>query len=1109
MVNSANEIECLTYVSHQDDFTSVSKKLGSPSLDSYKLPHFCDGGFRSISKFSNFVVLLTEINELFFYDKLNKEIYSFDKSKAFSSISTSKNRLLALDQGSNHLYLLISPLYGRVSFNALEKKIISLTPGDLVIHQLRLGQAIIFSPETKDFTDSITDISKKQKPETSSRKLVFEKSFVRMKYKEIRDRSKSPSDLSKTFTMNTELAKLAQLQQKAAGDASSDTENKRIDEEVNQSNKKIEKFRDQWHDRVYSRQSPHGSFYLPSEKSNPLASPIRHAKTMSLNPQVGIRIEEHHVTASKKSSESKQLVASCADEGKRGTVQAAIKLMLVNQAKNIHACQMILKTKNKITSKDHKLNKKKTSEETQYPDERNFPNIPISSNLTKQRKTIDDTFQLSSYTTMSPRAELQSKSKAEVILKSGGGDSKRKSIPQRIRTGGGTTSLTLLSSPSAFMQSNALIDDRNSELLVKKVASTDLIEVTGNKAEEEKGSNMQESKESVNIRSLGGSGLSSPNLDLFASKMRFIQEFVSQSQPDLKEQQEAEARLKRIYQDVAKKMNAEFTHMNEMMSPNSTIRETVAEDAPEEEKSSLQSSVMPANGLLGIGSKDKLVKHSAFEREKGYEIGPGGLMDFKKSSFDSTSKAASFHLAPGDLQSQFAKLSLNTESMSAKLLDPYLLRRSSLDQLSYNKSIQKNSERLSHKQVHGMEESAEPGVYHHHEDSADERPVAMRPSNERPSHSFVSRLTASPKRCANDELNQSKEIDPKMAERVLPKDLEKEITLARPLDKLKRLCNQDRSKSRKSRNTSEPQISREDSAKRVKINDTKLSRERSNSGTRNDSISIYDKSSRRAKKILSPSRSGIINEDYQNRPSNRRVKTGRMNISYTEGGALKQRRRSKNASSLVNQSTSEMAIYSAGLSELRQVCKKKFSKYCAHFMTNLKLMAESSIKRQSKMTFFSRELGHIVNKLVKERMKIFFSRICLSETKLTALKNIKTVLGLRDDLQKLKQHINNEDKPKRSGSKSLNVSSLDHTDQSLLNKTQVEIKTTERITSPPRKLPPRPKSGSRPDSASTSKSKSTKRKVVDINPKIKFFGWKTLGVARMYERGHIKMKVKQ
>lgn len=1059
------------------------------------------------------MVLLTDEHDLYFYDKQNREINTLDSSRKFCSVTTSKNRLLAHDRLSSSLCLLTAPLYGKCSFVSLDRKVLSMAAfeGDTLCYQLRLGQALLITQAASMVSDSIVDVSKKQATvESVKKQLIFEKSYVRMKYKELRSHSKSPSDLSRTFTMNTELAKIARFQQPGSGETSSDAENQRLDLEMNRSDKRIDRFNEtgiqELHNRLKSKHSPQASVQLTAERVHNILSPPRHTKTMSMTVKHNIRIEDQRIgLKDKKSPRTEKVAQEYPDSNNRAKIVQQ-KIYIKNKPKCLPVIECRINCVSVEKSQCTNRSSKRDLERTEYPDQRNCPQGMAGFRLSKQ---TEDTFQIS-YTTVSPRFDGFSRQTNENGMRSGESRlkmpkslaDKSDSIPHR-----GTASLTLLSSPSAFLQSTNK-QPANSKVDLTKLHHTSVqMELGGEKESDDKYSNIYESKDSVNIRSLGGSGSKSPDLDIMACKMRFITEFAIQSQLSDKE---AELKLKKMMGGQADKMFVEFQRANEIISPNTTIRETLAEDNQDIERSSRRSSIQP---ILGEVTNQIPAKKSTFESDRGYEIGPDGPLDFKKTSFDSNSRGESLFHNPQQIH---PRIPINTESV--QLLDPYILLQASfIDQSDQLKACTRPNDIQDTEELIKIQQSKESMASDHDQHYRSVGAISIEKITEdRPYSSFVGRLTISPSRAGKDELNITREIDPKELVRVIPTDMRSEITLSKPLDRLKKLCNQDRARSR-GRQVSERSRSKGKVEKNKKAVDLNTSKDRSVDKSGRDSISIYDANSKRSRRILSPNKSGDVGEHRRTITliqERRKARTGReKSDTFLKDSSFK-RRPSTQGSFLGNHLNPELLGYATGLSSLRQVYKERYSKYCSHLMTNLKLNAENLKKRDHRVAYFAREFNLIFNRIQKERLRHFIKIISISESKLTALKNIKAVLGLKSDLKKLKDQIVVEGRTLINDNRSLNKSLTEPTYQSRAIK--ANLRPTSGLKSPPRMvLPPKPKSasrsgsrpGSRPGSATKRFNNSSKIAEAEKSTGLKFYGWKHLGVPKMYQRGAFKIKI--
>lgn len=920
LVGTNNQLACFA---QSEPSQMISRERTAAS--GYQLPRFCDGTIESVVRFSHFTVLLTSNREVYLYDLGELAAHALE-GKNFTAISASKNRLLAFRGLEATILLLTAPLYGKSAFSSLEKKTFSAATFSppLLVHQVRAASSLLVLESCSDIlpakADSIVEICPQPHSHQSKPKaLAFEKSYVRMKYKEIKSRGRQGSDLSPSLTLNTELAQLAKLQ----SETSSDAENLKIDQEVNCSIKSDDRPIDQ------GLKSLHAKLFSKRVDS----------VNLSAKPFIVDGFKVKGITNNKQSIrridfERQEPQASNIDDSTVVLVRDPLSLAIA--VKNIPSLQLSNLHFNSTTIKKSKVHSSVSLTCLDNPSDV-LPAIP----LLRSSKLSEDTFFVSASSIAHIKSISARLNEAGSPLQKNLSSKKQKDQPSPPQL--------LESSPKDFTKSG------------------------------------QKSKESLVIRSLANSGGKSPENP---SKSNIFTDFGLHQSIENQERK-----------SLQKLVKPAFPEAEGMLSPKSTIRETVAEDFVDDDKSRF-SSIKPTSENADM----KESKRTAFEQSKGYEIGLAGPFDFKKSSLDSTHQLSFNPLKPLLTTSQDI-------GVPVRLID---FHRSSLAQIGDEVNV-------------NVSQGSENNDLGRKSNDSGQKVVRSSRHNSRDLLEPVDRLV--PKRC--------------------------DVTLMTPLDKLRKLCNTDR---RKSRPTDRSQD---------------FSRGR-------------DSSTRRPISGLGDSLAGSHHEGTQNNSALfrvvKKVESSRPSLKRMAERSLK---RTRQNSSNMNRSSSRLGIHSAGLSELRQIFKKRMSKYCAHFMTHLLLFVEAKKKRMERNVSFSRQFSMIVNKLVRDRQRTFFSNI---HAAFSGVKNFKAVVGLKSDIMKLKQQI---------------VEGVQKKEKPAEQPKLKEQKSDKRIAN---KKPPKPESPGN-DSSSRSRPSSSSRHQTESVKTLKFFRWRDLGPADKYERGAFKIRI--
>ena len=192
----SNEIECITR------FYSDNKSTAS----GYRLPKISEGKVTAVSPFGRFVALLTATGSMFVYHHQCRELSYL--GEGFNQMSGSKNTLVAFEPSNHRLHVLSVPIYTNVTLSSLQRRVIGLfhCSAELLLHQPRLDTSILLVDAIKLSQERFQAIIAQEVPVSgaklsdntgknltlvacwvNSKTVLFEESYIRMRYKEIRE----------------------------------------------------------------------------------------------------------------------------------------------------------------------------------------------------------------------------------------------------------------------------------------------------------------------------------------------------------------------------------------------------------------------------------------------------------------------------------------------------------------------------------------------------------------------------------------------------------------------------------------------------------------------------------------------------------------------------------------------------------------------------------------------------------------------------------------------------------------------------------------------------------------------------------------------------------
>jgi hypothetical protein len=196
-----NSIECFTKIASAGSLKNSSSKVAERKTG-FRIPSFCNSPFIHISQFSRFTVFLTSSHELYLYDPHSLSISHEQPKVAFTTVSTTKNRLLAYSQSTHSLHIYFSDLYSSSPLVYLQRIIVSMEGYGLVqVGQMNSDNKIVvmaFGGCEDGQSRKMVFLGKDKKGAKNSaleltedkKELVFEKSYIRMKYLELKNKHK-------------------------------------------------------------------------------------------------------------------------------------------------------------------------------------------------------------------------------------------------------------------------------------------------------------------------------------------------------------------------------------------------------------------------------------------------------------------------------------------------------------------------------------------------------------------------------------------------------------------------------------------------------------------------------------------------------------------------------------------------------------------------------------------------------------------------------------------------------------------------------------------------------------------------------------------------------